>query len=199
MYPGGMSELPWPFLNPDALMPELRAAFGDSPPDFRTVRLQVTIPLQEPNPGRVNDAVVVPREDISIASDSAVWEWRTGSLRALFRGERQPPSLGDYPEAYRECFALIESHLVQYCEVMGDRRDQEMEEIFGTLRRRPDGRSLGPVHDYLWKVSAWLLGIHPLSGAEYEAIVGRLERSCRRFAMGPSSRNYLATLNSMFR
>ncbi len=34
----------------------------------------------------------------------------------------------------------------------------------------------------------------PESAAEFEAVLGRLERSCRTFAMGPTSRNYVATL-----
>ena len=76
----------------------------------------------------------------------------------------------------------------------GDRTDGEMLEIYGALRRRPDGRSLGLVHDYMWKAAAVVLGTHPLSQAEFEAIMSRLERSCRTFRVGPSSRNYIATL-----
>ena len=62
------------------------------------------------------------------------------------------------------------------------------------LRRRPDGRSMGFVHDYLWQAAALILGTRPLSQAEFEAIMARLERSCRTFEMGPGSRNYVATL-----
>jgi hypothetical protein len=62
------------------------------------------------------------------------------------------------------------------------------------LRRRPDGRSLGFTHDYMWQVSALLLGTRVLSQAEFEALLLRLERSCRTFEDGSSSRNYVATL-----
>ena len=44
--------------------------------------------------------------------------------------------------------------------------------------------------------AALMLGARPLSQAEFEAIVGRLERSCRTFQMGPGSKNYVATLRS---
>jgi hypothetical protein len=68
-------------------------------------------------------------------------------------------------------------------------------EIYSNLRRRPDGRSLGFFHDYLWQAAALILGTRVLSKAEYEAILARLERSCRTFRMGPTSRNLAASLH----
>ena len=73
-----------------------------------------------------------------------------------------------------------------------------MKEVFAILRRRPDGRSLGYLHDYMWQAAAWILGTRPLSQAEFEAIMGRLERSCRTFEIGPTSRNYAAMLHSTY-
>jgi hypothetical protein len=70
-----------------------------------------------------------------------------------------------------------------------------MEGIYSMLRRRPDGRSLGAVHDFLWQVAALLLGTRRLSGAEFEALVGALERSTRKWAMRPVSRFYVAYLH----
>ena len=69
-----------------------------------------------------------------------------------------------------------------------------MKEIYSALRRRPDGGSLGFVHDYMWQAAALVLGTRPLSQAEFEAIMARLERSCRTFEQGPTSRNYVASL-----
>jgi hypothetical protein len=89
---------------------------------------------------------------------------------------------------------LMDMQFLQLCEFIGDRRDAEMLEVFSALRRRPDGRSLGFVHDYMWQAAALMLGITPLSQAEFEAILSRLERSCRTFEMGPTSRNYSLTL-----
>ena len=77
---------------------------------------------------------------------------------------------------------------------MGDRSDQELEEVYSMLRRRPDGRSLGAVHDFLWQVSALLLGSYPLSEAQFEAITGQLERSVRNWALRPVSRFYVGYL-----
>ena len=73
-----------------------------------------------------------------------------------------------------------------------------MKEIFSTLRRRPDGKSLGFVHDYMWQAAALVLGTHPLSQVEFEAIMARLERSCRTFEQGPTSRNYASSLRMTF-
>jgi hypothetical protein len=91
---------------------------------------------------------------------------------------------------------LLDLHALEISKFFGDRRDQEMLEIYSALRRRPDGRSLGFIHDYMWQAAALVLGTRPLSQAEFEAIMARLERSCRTFAMGPTSRNYIATLRS---
>jgi hypothetical protein len=74
-----------------------------------------------------------------------------------------------------------------------------LKEVYNILRRRPDGKSLGFVHDYMWQAAALVLAIAPLSQAEYEAIAGRLERSCRTFEQGASSRNYIDCLAQTFR
>lgn len=66
------------------------------------------------------------------------------------------------------------------------------------LRRRPDGRSLGAVHDFLWQVAALLLGTYVLSRAEFEALIAALERSTRKWALRPVSRNYVAYLRRTF-
>ena len=87
-------------------------------------------------------------------------------------------------------------HLLTVCDAQGDPTDQEMEEIYSQIRRRPDGRSLGPVHDFLFQVSALTLGMHVLSQAEFEAIFGLLARSTRRWQERPVSRNYLSHLRS---
>jgi hypothetical protein len=48
----------------------------------------------------------------------------------------------------------------------------------------------------MWQAAALVLGTRPLSQAEYEAILARLERSCRSFARGATSRNYVDTLRN---
>jgi hypothetical protein len=118
------------------------------------------------------------------------------SLRALFRGDRQPPVLGDYPEAYNDASILFDMHVLEVSTFFGDRRDAEMPEIFSSLRRRPGGRSLGFVHDYVWQAAALILGTRPLSQAKFEVIMARLERSCRTFEQGSTSRNYAAALRT---
>lgn len=82
-------------------------------------------------------------------------------------------------------FYFIEEHVLTLCAAKGDRTDQELEEVYAMLRRRPDGKSLGMVHDFLWQVAALLLGRHVLSEAEFEAIFGQLERSVRHWALHP--------------
>ena len=80
----------------------------------------------------------------------------------------------------------------------GDQRDAELRDIYSALRRRPDGHSLGFVHDYIWQAAALILGTRRLSQAEFEAIMARMERSCRTFEQGPTSRNLVAALRHTF-
>jgi hypothetical protein len=138
------------------------------------------------------------RRFMTLTDGKQTWDWETESLRGLWRGTQQPPVLGDYPEAYNDAFMILDFHALELCRLFGDRPDSEMKEIYATLRRRPDGRSLGFAHDYLWRAAALVLGTRPLSQAEFEAIMARLERSCRTFEQGPSSRNYIACLRTTF-
>jgi hypothetical protein len=113
----------------------------------------------------------------------------------MLRGNRQPPAYMDhYPKAYASHSYAIERHLPGICDIIGDRTDQEMEEIYSMLRRRPDGKSLGACHDVLWQVAALLLGCIPTSEAEFEAVFETLTRSARGWAIQPISRNYVEFL-----
>jgi tetratricopeptide (TPR) repeat protein len=155
---------------------------------------RLSVPLEGDGEGsiRVQDRHKVPLYD----NDKFAY-WPVASLRELFRGDRQPPvDMDHYPEEYCQYFFFIEEHLLMVCEAIGDRTDQEMEQIFSTLRRRPDGRSLGMVHDFIWQVAALMLGKYELSEAEFEALVGQLERSVRKWALRPVSRNYAQHLRS---
>ncbi len=59
------------------------------------------------------------------------------------------------------------------------------------LRRRPAGRDRNPLFSYLQAAARLYLSIDSRSGAEHEAVVGRLARSAKTLALGQSSRNYL--------
>lgn len=122
--------------------------------------------------------------------------WQVPSLRELFRGNKAPPAdIEQYPTSYARAFFCIEKHVLTLCDAEGDRTDQEIEPVYSALRRRPDGKNhLGSAHDLLWQAAALMLGLHRLSGAEFEAIIGALERSVRRWALRPVSRNYVGYL-----
>ena len=63
--------------------------------------------------------------------------------------------------------------------------------LYSEMRRRPDGRSLGPLHDVIWQSAALVLGQRPWSEAEYTAVLGQLARSARHLKIGTTSRNYI--------
>jgi len=174
-------------------VPGLREQFEQRPPNQKRLIL-AAVPVQDPHKHGTPLPAGVDRRSLSLTDGKDVWLWQTDSLQVLFRGDKQPPVLGDYPEAYEDTFLLLELHALEISKVFGDRRDAEMKEIYSALRRRPDGRSLGFVHDYMWQAAALVLGTRSLSQAEFEAIMTRLERSCRTFEQGSTSRNYIASL-----
>jgi hypothetical protein len=182
-----------PFYNPDDFVPSLREAFERQPLDLDLV-IRAAVPVKDLEKHRNLMPAGLDRGTIYLTTGDQFCLWEIDSLRALFRGDAKPPVLGDYPEAYQESFMTLDLHALQLSKFFGDRRDLEMLEVYSALRRRPDGRSLGFVHDYMWQAAAIVLGTRPLSQAEFEAILSRLERSCRTFEMGPTSRNYIATL-----
>jgi hypothetical protein len=190
-----MQTTPETFFNIDEFVPSLRREFERTPLNPKRILL-VALPVEKPEANGPLVPALHDRGLLSFSDGKEVWSWETDSLRALFRGDKQPPVLGDYPEAYDDCFMLMDLHVLEISKFFGDRRDAEMREIYSSLRRRPDGRSLGIVHDYMWQAAALILGTRPLSQAEFEAIMARVERSCRTFEQGPTSRNFVATLKA---
>ena len=151
--------------------------------------------VEASNEGQIR---VTNRQLVTLFDGGKVAQWRVASLRELFRGNRPAPAdIDRYPATHVPHFLCIEKHLLTVCNAQGDPTDQQMEEIYSAIRRRPDGRSLGPVHDFLVQVAALSLGMHVLSQAEFEAIFGQLARSTRRWQERPVSRNYVAYLRSI--
>ena len=184
-------------LRPEDFVPSLREALEAEPLEMGKLwRVAVPVMALE-NRYRIPSAML-DRRLIVLSDGKATCAWRVDSLRALFRGNALPPHLGDYPDAYDRSFATLDLHAVEISTFAGDRRDEELLEIYSVLRRRPDGRSLGYIHDYFWQAAALILGTRPLSQAEFEAILARLERSCRTFRIGPTSRNYVAAMRHTY-
>ncbi len=155
---------------------------------------KLTVAVEADGQGHIR---VEDRHSIRLYDGMKLGDWPVASLPELFRGTKLPPAdIAHYPPTYCPYFFFIERHLLTICDAAGDRTDQEMEEIYSALRRRPGHKSLGPTHDFLWQVSALMLGRYVLSQAEFEAIMGTLERSARKWALRPISRNYVPYLRS---
>ena len=185
------------FFKLENFVPSLRAGVEKHPFNISKL-LRAGIPVPERGGSEPPEPSIPDRQAICVTDGTNVFFWKSGSLQSLFRGSQQPPELGDTPDVYNETFALVDAHVLEISNVMGDRRDAEMEEIYSALRRRPDGKSTGVVHDYMWQAAAIALGVRPLSEAEFKAIMARLERSCRTFGIGVASRNYVAALRETF-
>jgi hypothetical protein len=179
----------------DDFVPSLRHELESRPLDF-TKLVRVAVRIKGPN-----DPSVPPdwnRHELILTDGKGFCNWDVESIRLLFRGDKQPPYLGSHPEFYNDAFALFDLHVVEISSLFGLRRDAEMLEIYSTLRRRPDGRGLGFFFDYMWQAAALILGTRILSQAEYEAILSRLERSCRTFCTSPGSHNYALNMCNLY-
>jgi hypothetical protein len=143
-----------------------------------------------------DESHVGDRSDVLLGNGHQIVEWHVGALPPLFRGSRQPPpdsEMEQYPEQYVPFFYRVEYNVFRYCRTMDMQpTDAEFLEIYSQMRRLPDGKSKGPLHDVIWQSAALVLGLRPWSEAEYTAVFGQLARSARHFKMGPSSRNYIA-------
>ncbi|MBN2506151.1 MAG: hypothetical protein JXQ71_05605 [Verrucomicrobia bacterium] len=137
------------------------------------------------------------RHRVRISDTQKSAEWHAAALRELGRGDVQPPPhLDRFPPAYVPLFSFLERHVLRFCSVLGDKTDQEFEEAYSHLHRRPDGRSLGPLHDFLWQVSAVMLATRIVSLPEFEGVIGALLASARRWGLRPISRNYIGYLRN---
>jgi hypothetical protein len=146
-----------------------------------------------------NDCLVIPqRENVGICcGDSQIIDWHIDSIRALFRGNKTPPDLEDFPEEYIPVFAAIEQPIADFSDQPElSLSDADFKEIFSAMRRRPDGRRINLMHDLVWQAAALALALHPCSEAEYTAVFTRLEKSARTFNTGHGSKNYLAYLRN---
>src|SRR5688572_8152297 len=128
-----------PFFNLEHFVPDLRQQFEQRPLNPKKIIL-AAIPVKNPDEHRALIPAGMDRSSLSLSNGKEFWFWETHSLRALFRGDQQPPVLGDYPEAYNDSFLLLDMHVLELSNFFGDRRDAEMKEIYSMLRRRPDGR-----------------------------------------------------------
>jgi hypothetical protein len=134
------------------------------------------------------------RQDIPLEGiDDSTVIWQAPSMPELWRGE-DSPSPDSFnkgpPPLYVNQFYFIERNLMRVATGFGGWRDAEFKEAFSVSRRRPQGKSMGPCHDAVWRTMALACGIWPISQVLYTIILQRLERSARTFQTSISSRNY---------
>ena len=139
------------------------------------------------------------RRPVFLFDGTRLASWEVDSLQSLFRGDEPAPKevLSAYPLEFNHLFFEIERNLPLIVSESGrSPTDGEFLEIYSALRRRPDGRSLGALHDYVWTSVALMLGKYRCSESLYTAIMKRLEKSARTFKTGMSSRNYIRCIKT---
>ncbi len=178
----------------DAVIPveSLSAAAGEYGVDMPKLRLSIPF-------GESGEETSIDRHEVTASDGTANLFWRVDSLRPLFRGDRRPPpdnEMAHYPTEYVMFFYRIERNVLLFSSVTRDPTDAQFVDVYSQMRRRPDGRSTGPLHDVVWQAAALALGLRPWSEAEFTAVFGQLARSARHFKMGSASRNYMTYLRS---
>lgn len=119
-------------------------------------------------------------------------EFQLPPLRDLFRGDATPGDFGTVPAPeYRGLLYSLEMTAATYCSLApAPVTDQEFHRLFRRLGRNPDGTDHHLLFAYLQASAQIYLAVHETSQAEYEAVVGRLERSAKSYSAKPISRNY---------
>ncbi len=156
-------------------------------------KLKIAVPLI-----KIQKNETIVRENIDLYDGNNFGTWHLDTLTELFRGNKIAPSLEKYPEDYVYFFYNIESNVLTASTAIKPLIDDEFIEIYSTMHRRPDGKSLGFMHDVVWQATALTLGKTPVSQNEFEAVLRRLARSVRTWKTGYSSRNYVAFLENEF-
>jgi len=121
------------------------------------------------------------------------------SLRELFRGNGELViDCRDFKEEYIPFFYPTESAILEVSRLVPKSMitDGNFMEIYSTMRRRPDGKSLGYLHDVVWQLAADFMIRRVCSQNEFEACFRRLEQSARTWHTSPTSANYIASIES---
>jgi hypothetical protein len=151
---------------------------------------------------RTHQVFIESRNVVMLSDGKQAFEWKVDSLRDLFRGgeeESLGDVLSDYPMEFTPLFYTIEQNLPLFLSGAGlPPTDGEFLDVYSSMRRRPDGRSQGSLHDFVWMNAAFMLGKYRCSESLYSAIFKRLEKSARTFKTGMSSRNYMNAIQTSF-
>jgi hypothetical protein len=86
------------FLRLENFVPSLRQAIECEPLDLKKV-LRAAVPAEKTDGGEFRIPATMDRRAINLTDGKNACLWETDSLRALFRGNAQPPVLGDHPKA----------------------------------------------------------------------------------------------------
>src|SRR6266550_992226 len=107
-----MRQPPITFFNVNDFVPGLREQFQQRPLKPKKIIL-AAIPVKNPDAHRGVVPAGTDRRSVSLTDGREFWFWEADSLRALFRGQSQPPELGDCPEAYEDSFILMDLHALE--------------------------------------------------------------------------------------
>ena len=179
------------FFDDSQFIPSLAAAIGDAPLD-RKCLWKLAMRVVDTEDTYEDD--MEDRRDVVITDGVTTVDWRVESLSSLFRGTAPAPSLEKYPAEYIPLFATIEEQVLIYADIFDEPTDDDMKGVYSNLARLPDATGHTLLHNHMWQACALALGTRPWSGMQLEAVLRRLQRSCRTFHTHAGSRNYLNTL-----
>ncbi|MBJ6760070.1 hypothetical protein JGU66_04795 [Myxococcaceae bacterium JPH2] len=114
------------------------------------------------------------------------------SISKLWTGNKQPPNFTKAPPPdYQPFFFLIETTAAAFCRATGRAEpDQEFEQLFRHLLRRPDGEAKNPLFSHLRAAARLYMSLRDVSEAEFEAVAQRLHQSAKHYNTHVGSTNY---------
>jgi hypothetical protein len=166
--------------------------------DVRMSKLVPHVPVrveseENPVPVPVDDEVIV-----TCGEDSEIVRLR--KITELFAGNRVPPDLTmGIPDEYALFAATIERAAFDLSAAARRiPRDEEFADLYRRLWKRPDDSGGDLLGSYVRAGARLYMSLRDVSRAEFEAVVKRLAKSARTFAIGYTSTNYYEHVGRQF-
>jgi hypothetical protein len=169
-------------MDPDVIK-ELKEAGVD-------ISLEETIPVI-PVEVDENDQVIPLDEGTAVLSGETKAFVKLKRISELFCGLAEPPDFSEGPTPeYEMFFILIESTVIQYCDILGAETDMEFHRLYRHLKSRPDGQDDNPLFSYIQAAFRLYMSLRDVGRFEFEAVARRLARSAKTFSISNASKNY---------
>jgi hypothetical protein len=104
----------------EKFVPSLREELEQHPLNLDQM-IRAAVPVEDPSKTPKPVPKPIDRNVLYLTDGKNFCIWTPESLQSLFRGDKQPPVLGDHPHEYDPEFMILEIHVVEITNI-SDRR-----------------------------------------------------------------------------